>query len=380
MDMAWDPSKFKADNLLDHPRAFCAESFGAEQADEAAQILNLVSKYNGRITSEMLDARTYTTDEFAQVVSEYQALETRALRQFITLKPEYRDAYRQIILFPVQAMGNIYDMYYAQAMNHKLAAVGDPDANCWAERCRQAFKRDSLLNLQYNKEIAGGKWDGMMIQKHISYRTWNDNYRADVCPDLKEVPLPEQGPTFSAQDGYISIEAEHTYSREDAGKAQWTVIPYMGRTLSGIALMPYTVPTDNAKLVYKFSLTSDEIIKFKAQSSKLKVHVVTKSTLDFLDKGGLIYDVSIDDGAPVSVNFNSNLNEKPENIYSIYYPTVALRVVEKEVELPIADGDIHTLTIRPQDPGIVFEKIVIDLGGYQRQYLFGKESPKTYQR
>ena len=380
MDMAWDPSKFKADNLLDHPRAFCAESFGAEQADEAAQILNLVSKYNGRITSEMLDARTYTTDEFAQVVSEYQALETRALRQFITLKPEYRDAYRQIILFPVQAMGNIYDMYYAQAMNHKLAAVGDPDANCWAERCRQAFKRDSLLNLQYNKEIAGGKWDGMMIQKHISYRTWNDNYCADVCPDLKEVPLPEQGPTFSAQDGYISIEAEHTYSREDAGKAQWTVIPYMGRTLSGIALMPYTVPTDNAKLVYKFSLTSDEIIKFKAQSSKLKVHVVTKSTLDFLDKGGLIYDISIDDGAPVSVNFNSNLNEKPENIYSIYYPTVALRVVEKEVELPIADGDIHTLTIRPQDPGIVFEKIVIDLGGYQRQYLFGKESPKTYQR
>ena len=136
--------------------------------------------------------------------------------------------------------------------------------------------------------------------------------------------------------------------------------------------------SDNAKLVYKFSLTSDEIIKFKAQSSKLKVHVVTKSTLDFLDKGGLIYDVAIDGGNPVSVNFNSNLNEKPENIYSIYYPTVASRVVEKVVELPIAEGDIHTLTIHPQDPGIVFEKIVIDMGGYQKQFLFGKESPKSY--
>jgi hypothetical protein len=106
---------------------------------------------------------------------------------------------------------------------------------------------------------------------------------------------------------------------------------------------------------------------------------VTKSTLDFLDKGGLVYDVAIDGGEPVSVNFNSNLNEKPENIYSIYYPTVASRVVEKEVELAVGDGDLHTLTIHPQDPGIVFEKIVIDLGGYQRQFLFGKESPKTYQ-
>ena len=371
MDMAWNPTRYQVSNLLDHPRAFCAECFGEDQACEAASLLNLVSKYNGRITSEMLDARTYTTDEFAQVVSEYQALEARALRQFITLKPEARDAYRQIILFPIQAMGNVYEMYYAQAMNHKLAALGDPEANCWAERCRQAFKRDSLLNLQYNKEIAGGKWDGMMIQKHISYRTWNDNYRADVCPSLKEVADPQQGPVFSAQDGYISIEAEHTWNRTDASQAQWTVIPYMGRTLSGIALMPYTVPTDNASLAYRFA---------HGGSKTIKVHIVTKSTLDFLDKGGLIYDVSVDGAEPVSVNFNSNLNEKPENIYSIYYPTVASRVVEKEVELSIGEGDLHTLTIHPQDPGIVFEKIVIDLGGYQRQFLFGKESPKTYQK
>ena len=380
MDMAWDPQKYRVDrsalplgsskNLLDHTRAFCAESFGKDQACEATQLLNLVSKYNGRITSEMLDAHTYTTDEFAQVVSEYQALEVRALRQFITLKPEARDAYRQIILFPIQAMGNIYEMYYAQAMNHKLAAVGDPDANCWAERCRQAFKRDSLLNLQYNKEIAGGKWDGMMTQKHISYKDWNDWFPADVCPDLIEVAAPAQGPVFSAKDGYISIEAEHSFARTDASKAQWTVIPFMGRTRSAVALMPYTVPTEDATLTYRF---------VAKEASRVKVHVVTKSTLDFLDKGGLIYDVALDGCQPVNVNFNSDLNEKPQNIYSIYYPTVASRVVEKVVELPLDSAqDVHTLTLHPQDPGIVFEKIVIDLGGYQRQYLFGKESPKSY--
>ena len=380
MDMAWNPTKYTVDcsasplgsskNLLDHTRDFCAESFGCDQACEAASILNLVSKYNGRITAEMLDAKTYTTDEFAQVVAEYQALEARALRQFITLKPECRDAYRQLILFPVQAMGNIYEMYYAQAMNHELAAAGDPDANCWAERCRQAFKRDSLLCLQYNKEIAGGKWDGMMIQKHISYKDWNDWYPADVCPDLLAVDTPVQGPTFTPKDGYISIEAEHTYSRTDATAAKWTVIPFMGRTRSAVALMPYTTGTEGATLTYRF----------KADGAKTaKIHVVTKSTLDFLDKGGLVYDVTLDGNSPVSINFNANLNEKPENIYSIYYPTIARRVVEKEVELPLsASQDIHTLTIHPQDPGIVFEKIVIDLGGYQPQYLFGRESPKSY--
>ena len=372
MDMAWNPSKYKADNLLDHTRDFCVKSFGEDQAEEAASILNLVSKYNGRITSEMLDASTYTTDEFAQVVNDYQALEVRALRQFITLKPEYRDTYRQIILFPVQAMGNIYDMYYAQAMNHQLAALDDPDANIWAERCRQAFQRDSILNLQYNKEIAGGKWDGMMTQKHISYTDWNDWFPADECPKLKEVPSPEQGPTFCAHDGYISIEAEHTFLRTQMEGTEWTVIPHMGRTLSGIALMPYTAATDEAKLIYRF--------KVKGQKTA-KVHIITKSTLDFLDKGGLVYDVSFDNSQPVSVNFNSNLNEKPENIYTLYYPTVARRVVEQIVELPLDDSlDTHILTLHPQDPGIVFEKIVIDFGGYQPQYLFGKESPKSYKK
>ena len=371
MDMAWNPKKYRVDNLLDHTRDFCAEAFGEDQACEAASLLNLVSKYNGRITCEMLDATTYTTDEFAQVVSEYQALEARALRQFITLKHEQLDAYRQIILFPIQAMGNIYEMYYAQAMNRELAAQGDPDANLWAERCRQAFRRDSLLNLQYNKEIAGGKWDGMMIQKHISYKIWNDNYPRDVCPSLVEVPAPAHGPVFSPRHGYISIEAEHTWNRTDATNAQWTVIPFMGRTLSGISLMPYTQSTDNASLTYRW--------KGEAPAT-VKVHVITKSTLDFLDKGGLVYDVAIDGQMPVSVNFNSNLNEKPENIYTIYYPTVASRVVEKVVELPIDPSKaIHTVTLHPQDPGIVFEKVVIDLGGYKKQYLFGKESPKTYQ-
>ena len=372
MDMAWNPSKYGADNLLNHTREFCAESFGDENADEAASILNLVCKYNGRITSEMLDASVYTCDEFEQVVNEYRELETRALRLFLELNPMYQDAYRQLVLFPVQAMGNIYEMYYAQAMNLRLAATGDPDANLWAKRCRTAFKRDSLLCLYYNKVMSGGKWDGMMIQKHISYRSWNDDYQADVCPELVTVAEPSDGPVFTARDGYISIEAEHTYSRKDAAGAKWTVIPYMGRTLSGIALMPYTVPTDSASLTYCF----------KADGVKtVKVHVVTKSTLDFLDNGGLVYEVSVDRLQAVSVNFNRDLNEKPENIYSVYYPTIAGRVVEKVMELPLDESkDVHIITLHPQNPGIVFEKIVIDLGGYTKQFLFGKESPKTYNK
>jgi hypothetical protein len=63
-------------------------------------------------------------------------------------------------------------------------------------------------------------------------------------------------------------------------------------------------------------------------------------------------------------------------MYSDYYPAVARRVVEKVVELPATQNkEVHSLTLQPKHPGIVFEKVIVDCGGYQSQYLFGQESP-----
>ena len=369
MDMAWNPREFSANNITDHTLRFCTELFGKDQAHEAARILNLCCKYAGRSTAEMLDATTYNveTGEWQRVADDYMRLETEALRQYITLKPEYRDAYQQIILFPVQAMGNLHQMYYAQAMNLKLAAENNPDANMWAMKVREAFVRDSLLCAAYNHDIAGGKWNGMMTQKHIGYRSWNDNFPADRMPEVKTVAEGNGGYVFEAKNGYVAIEAEHYFEAKADGKAQWTVIPYMGRTRSAMTLMPYTEPA-NGSLTYKFALGE------KAES--VKVHVIVKSTLDYLNKGGLTYTVSLDGSEPQRINFNSRLNEEKENIYDVFYPTVARRVVESVITLPIdASKGSHLLTLTPDDPAILFEKIVIDAGGYKPQSLFGQESP-----
>ena len=369
MDMAWNPREFSANNITDHTLRFCTELFGKDQAPEAARILNLCCKYAGRSTAEMLDATTYNveTGEWQRVADDYMRLETEALRQYITLKPEYRDAYQQIILFPVQAMGNIHQMYYAQAMNLKLAAENNPDANLWALKVREAFVRDSLLCAAYNHDIAGGKWNGMMTQKHIGYRSWNDNFPADRMPHVKTIAEGNGGYVFEAQNGYVAIEAEHYFEAKADGKAQWTVIPDMGRTRSAMTLMPYTEPADGS-LTYKFGLNE--------KVEQVKVHIVVKSTLDYLNKGGLTYKVSLDGSEPQSINFNSRLNEEKDNIYTIFYPTVARRVVESVITLPIdASKGSHLLTLAPDDPAILFEKIVIDAGGYKPQFLFGQESP-----
>lgn len=372
LDMARRPGDFTNDNLLDHTLAFCKQQFGADQAAEAARILNLYSKYNGRVTAEMMDMRTYDLEsgEFKKVSDEYCKLEMEALRQYLTLKPQYRDAYKELILFPVQAMCNIYEMYYAQAMNQYLFARGDAAANWWADKVEACFKRDAELQYDYNKVMAGGKWDGMMTQKHIGYFSWNDNFPADRLPRISRIDEDTPGGfTFDASDkGYVAMEAEHWYSSESAPETAWTTIPYMGRTLSGVALMPYTLPAEGASLTYRMHLPEG--------TTSVKVLVAVKSTLAFNGTGHR-YEISFKGNESKTVFFNERLNEDPANIYSVYYPTVAGRVKSDTVELPVTVGEdgVAELTVKPLDAGIVFEKIVIDCGGYRKSYLMMEETP-----
>ncbi len=353
MDMAWNPYKYTVNRITDHTRDFCAQQFGSAQADEAARILNLACKYNGRCTPEMLDKDTYDLEsgEWQTVVNQYLQLETDALRLYNSLPPAYHDAYRQIILFPIEVMSNLHQMYFAQAQNHSLSKCNNPKANLWADECERLFKRDSLLCDYYNHKMSNGKWNGMMTQKHIGYKGWNDDFEKDTCPVLHRVSLPA---VIESLNDEIEIEAPYYFSKTDA-EAKWTEIPFMGKSLAGITLMPYTQDIKGASIQYKFKMKTPE-------SKKVSIHIITKSTLDFLNKGGMSYSVKVDDAEPVLVNFNGNLNEKPENIYDTYYPTIARRVVDKTIQVNLlpSDNGTHTITIVPNDPAIIFEKIIVD--------------------
>ena len=375
MDMAWNPRKYDVNNITRHTRDWCAQQFGESQADEAARILNLICKYNGRCTPEMLDKNTYSLEngEWQEVVNQYLQLEADALRQYNSLPASYHDAYRQIILFPIEMMSNLHQMYFAQAQNHALYKQNNPKANIWADECERFFKRDSLICHDYNHKMSGGKWNGMMTQKHIGYKSWNDDFEKDTCPELFRV-TSKDGVIISENNGVVEIEAPYYTSKTDAAEAKWAEIPFMGKSVAGMTLMPYTKSVKGASITYKFKMqvsktsdgkTSDDKA-FNGNVSngkqKVRIHVITKSTLDYLNKGGLTYGVSLDGASPVEVNFNKDLNEKPENIYNIYYPTIATRIVDQviELELPASSDGIHTLTLTPNDPAIVFEKIVID--------------------
>lgn len=376
LKMAWNPNAFDAGNLMDYTREFCRQQFGDEHADEAARILNLHCKYCARVTAEMLDHETYNlqSGEFKAVTDEFLALEAHAVRQFTLLPENMHDVYKELILFPVQAMANLYEMYYAVAMNRQLAMENDLRANAWADRAEYCFRRDAELCDDYNHNIAGGKWKHMMDQTHIGYTSWDEPKGGNIMPKVIRVDasldkaIKMGGYEYEENNGVVVMEAERFARSVQKSGTQWTVIPDMGRTLSGLSLMPYTESVSGASLIYQMRLKSD--------LSGVCVRLILDSTLPFI-KGGHSYAISLDDGVEQIVNYNSDLTWA--NCYSKMYPAGAARIIESKVTFPdvTLKAGVHALTIRPLSPAIVLHKIIVDCGGGMSGRLNLMESPRT---
>lgn len=365
LDMAWDPEQFNPYNLVEHTTAWAAQQFGATYAEEIARILTLYAKFNRRVTPEMLNDKTYSLEhygEFERVMNDYRSLALDAFRIHAQLPAKLRDAYYQLVLYPVNASSNLYEMYYAVAMNRQLANKKDLRANLYADKVKECFTRDSLLQVEYNTVIADGKWSHMMDQTRIGYTSWQQPPR-NIMPRVTYLSPEETAAEkiFVEQNGYVSIEAENFARRQEAGNIHWSVIPHFGKTLSGVTTLPqnsYPSPEEEIYLEYDILFES---------TGEFEVQLLLAPTLNFNDNKGLRYVISFDEETPQQVNFNGHYRGELGRWQ-------AEHIIRSGTRHTITEPGIHTLRYRVLDPGIVLQKIVIDTDGLNPSYLGPPES------
>lgn len=388
LDMAWDPDRFNENNLLQHTERFCAAQFGEEYATEAARLINLYTKYNRRVTPELLNQKTYSLhnyNEFKRVTDDYNALLLDAMKLYYLIPDDIRDAYDQLVLHPISAMANLYEMYYAVAMNHDLASKNDPAANCWADKVEACYLRDSLITVHYHTDIANGKWNHMMSQTHIGYTYWQQPPK-NVMPKVQRVPQNRMAPlppVFMEKDGYVSMEAPHYSRAVGSEEVQWIVIPDLGKTVSGVTTTPVTVSpsgeaifpdsrTSKKKPAAKQAKGNEVYLEYDMQltsTGEVKVEVLVSPTLNFNANKGLRYAVSFDGGPEQIVNFNGHYKGELGRWQ-------AESIIKTSTTHQIHTAGKHTLRFRPLDPGIVLQKIMVDTGGLKPSWLGAPESEK----
>lgn len=365
LDMAWNPAQFNSQNLLSHTEKWCAAQFGEKYSKEAARLIDTYTKYSRRITPELLNDTIYSLknyNEFETVMNDFRALALDAFRLYQQIPAESRDAFDQLVLFPINAFSNLYEMYFAVAKNKELAKQNNPKANFWADKVKACFDRDSLLTVHYNTAISGGKWAHMMDQVRIGYTYWQQPERS-VMPAVVRVEPTNKG-IFTEKDGYISMEAANFSRKNESANVRWEIIPNLGKTLSGITTFPqnyYPNSNENIYLEYDFQLESE---------GEFPVYILVSPTLNFNENKGLRYAVSVDGQQEQIVNINDKYDVRKMERWQ------AKNINQTITKHNFNKKGKHTLRFRVLEPGIVLQKIMIDTGGLKPSYLGAPESIK----
>jgi hypothetical protein len=385
LDYAWDPEAIDANDIMPWSVDWASRQLGAKHAEEAASLLSLYAKYNSRRKPELLDARTYSFNygEWTRVVNEYQQLLKRANSLKEKLPANQQDAYFQLILHPIWASANLYEMYYEVALNQRAYERGSADANRHADRVKQLYIQDSLITLAYH-QLGNGKWNHMMSQTHIGYTYWQqppvqrmpalkylspDSVRTQpVVEDQAErraaIPADVKGNVyFESSHRGVSIEADHYTRLVNANGIEWKLLPDHGRTGSAITAFPVTAPVQepgkaSAHVAYDIYTFSE---------GEFSIHAYFSPTLNLHNQPeGLQYAISVDDEEPQILSINKEDKNTGTGIWNKW---VAENIIIKTTRHQITKPGKHTVRFWVVDPAVVLQKLVLDFGNNQPSYL-----------
>jgi hypothetical protein len=233
-DLAYDITLYQSANSTNWwLQQWAAREFGASRAKDIADIVATYSHLAARRKYESIDTSTYSMinyEEGDKVLAEWQALGKRAQQVADALDDEYQAPFFEMVLHPVLAGGNVYDIIISSSKNYLFAQQGRNSANSLAEHVLDQWDYDHELTDQYNK-LLNSKWNHMMDQTHFYNNYWQGPMRS-LTPGLFYVQARERslsgdlGVTIDANNGSVPGDDQY-HSNGGASLTFPPIDPYM---------------------------------------------------------------------------------------------------------------------------------------------------------
>lgn len=187
--------------------------------------------------------------------------------------------------------------------------------------------------------------------------------------DNPGIPL-RQLDGFVEANGYVSMEASHYSRAVDSGGVTWRRIPDLGRTGDGMTPFPVTAPSrepggDGPRLEYTMTLW---------RAGEVTVWAYLSPRNNVLPTEGLRYAVSLDDGAPVTVNVTAVTGADDTDMNPQWARNTSDNATVTATVHTVGAPGRHVLRFWMVDPTVVLQKLVVDTGGLRPSYLGPPES------
>lgn len=175
MDMAWDFTSFDIDKANRYQARLLADLFGDRLEDDFQRILDNYYRlawsrkpefmgyeyeWDDAVHSGLHDTEfSFHTGTAQQRLADYQQIAEKTQEM---IPSEARDAYFQLVEFPVCAAYQMNRKFLMAQLNHELASQLNAEGANWAARQMNiAYDSIQSLNDRYNQQCHG-KWKGIM--------------------------------------------------------------------------------------------------------------------------------------------------------------------------------------------------------------------------
>lgn len=214
MDLGWNIDSYPPEKAYQYVHKWARETFGPEYADEIAEIQEGYYRLQAAGKDAHVYFVNYPEEEIDLRLSKFQDLATRAENIERQLPEELKDAFFELITYPVKGAWMLNEYQLQSRRSLARAAAGDSEAaTSYAERAKSMYTALNEWTARYNKEIRNGKWDYFFnwVPYHWYY---SDGMAAPVATpeliaDVRTAPSARFIPTDKAlSEAGVDIDAE----------------------------------------------------------------------------------------------------------------------------------------------------------------------------
>ena len=259
MELAWDVEEWTPAKAWLFARWWSARTFGEEYADRLAEIRLEHYRLAAQAKPETVREVTFTTEEKIRRLSDYSALVSKVYALEGSIPERLRDAYFQLITYPVVATADMNFKLIGANLSHWYAGMGDRSKSLsYAAMSRAGYDDIVHLTEKYNTQTAGGKWNHIMSMTPNagSNSQFGPVYAAlsDEVNDVSGGLLPADDNTYVSASAYTSCRGSWQ-SMDNLGVAGVAMavspIDYNKYTAanarSKAPYMEYTLPLEKGK-------------------------------------------------------------------------------------------------------------------------------------
>lgn len=291
MDYAWNPECVQPGQEHEWLRKWTCSVLGGislEDVTFCADVIERYSKLNLMRKPEVQVPGLFNYNEILSLSSKWQYITLCCERLKERIPEEAQDAFYQLVYYPAVASANLAEIYNAATLGLDNGVI------------ELQMEKDERLAHYYNKVMAGGKWDGMMLDNHIGYTKWS-------IPDRNTNPLElgfkiDHDLNVSKETKEYTIPAYQYIHKSDV----WIFLPYLGRGggCMGASDVMKEWPADGSgpKLEYDIDLSPTD--------GKGTIAIGILPTQDIVPARGLRLGVQIDDQPMQVIDARQGLHDE----------------------------------------------------------------------